>query len=220
MRARVVGAALAAVLLVDLVLVGVRAGDDDPGPEGRPSPGPSASPTAAAVPTAPPVDVDDLEARLRDPEGFERVSDATSRLGALDAKAFGALFSASATEAEEVRTGLVALGFQTARGHLWLREGAFYGCVVIRFASVAGARALLASSAEETSAEQAFRSATVPGAQTYVEQADGLSVQHGVFARGRFVYEVTLTTPEPETDHARFDALLKLQRDHAEQSDP
>ena len=206
-RPLLVGVALAAVLVADLGVVAARR--DPPAYDGR-----------AAVPTSSPaaaLPVEDLEGRLRAPEGYERVDDAESQLGDLDARAFAARFTAEPTEAERVRTGLLARGFQQARGHLWRDGPVVYGCVVVRVATPAGAQQLLASSRRD---EGAFTSATVPRAVTYVEEVGGFSVQHGLFARGRFVYEVTLTTAEPEADHARFDALLQEQRDHAERSDP
>jgi hypothetical protein len=202
----VVGTALVAVLATDLAVVAARR---DP-PAYRDVPAPTASP-AVGLPA------EDLEGRLRAPDGYERVDDAESQLGDLDARAFAARFTEEPAEAERVRTGLLARGFQQARGHLWRDGAVVYGCVVVRVATPAGAQQLLASSRRS---EGAFTSATVPRAVTYAEEVGGFSVQHGLFARGRFVYEVTLTTAEPETDHARFDALLQEQRDHAERSDP
>jgi hypothetical protein len=222
MRPALVGApavavVLGGVLVADLALVVARSGDD------RPRPTASATPTATPTPTptrAPGTRVpfEDLESRLLAPPGYEQVDDAESRLGTLDAAAFAARFTTDAKEADRVRTGLVSLGFETARGHLWVGGGRVYSAVVARMADGGGAARLLATS--RAGATGRFTSRTVPGALTYVEEVDGFSVQHGLLVRGRFVYEVTLTTPEPERDHAVFDRLLQVQRDHAEQSDP
>lgn len=212
----IVGAALAAVLLTGLGTVAVRSGSPS-APAAAQRPVPTTAPTATRAPGVR-LPFGDLEGRLGAPVGYERVDDAESRLGALDAGAFAARFAATPEEAEQVRTGLVALGFQAARGHLWLSEGRVYGCVVVRLATGGGAKQLLDGSRKDTTGR--FTSGTVPRALTYVEEVGGFSVQHGLFARGRFVYEVTLTTPDPEDDHAVFDELLLAQRNHAEQSDP
>lgn len=211
-RLVVVSAALVAVLAADLVTVAVRSGDDH-----RPTP--AATPTATPTPSPVALAADDLEGRLRAPEGFALVDDAESRLGDLTVGAFARRFSRTAAEATTAEQGLRLLGFEASRGHLWSGpEGQQYACVVVRMASRRGADRLLASSRQD--ARRTFRSATVPGAVTFVDEVAGSSVQHGVLVRDRFVYEVTLTTPEPETDHAEFDRLLLAQRDHAERSDP
>lgn len=176
-------------------------------------------PTGVSSPSPTRVPFTDLERRLLAPGGdYRLVPDTESRLGTLDAEGFAARFGEGAAATDAVARGLEALGFERARGHLWVDEGRVYGAVVVRFDDGAGAKKLKDSSA--AGATGRFTSATVPGAVTYVESVDGFSVQHGIFARGRFVYEVTLTTPTPEDDHAEFDALLLAQRDHAERSDP
>lgn len=219
-RLPLVAAALAAVLVTDLVTVAVRGGDPTASPtpvSPVPSGAPSATPTVSTAPVA--LGPDDLEGRVPAPDGFELVDDTESRLGDLTVSAFARRFADSPAEATTAERGLRLLGFEAARGHLWSGpRGRLYGCVVVRLATRKGADRLLSSSRE--GATGVFRSATVPGALTFVEEVDGFSVQHGVFARDRFVYEVTLTTLEPETDHAQFDRMLLAQRDHAERSDP
>ncbi|MDP3713637.1 MAG: hypothetical protein Q8R60_14270 [Mycobacteriales bacterium] len=207
---RLVAAGLALVVAADLVTVAARSGSDD---VGSARPAPTASPTAAV-----PLADADLEGRLPGPGGFTRVDDTASRLGDLTVSGFASRFSSSAAEAQTSEQGLRLLGFEASRGHLWSGDEGLYGCVIVRLATRKGADRLLASSRED--ATGTFTSATVPGAFTFVDEVEGFSVQHGLFVRDRFVYEVTLTTLEPETDHAVFDRLLLAQRDHAERSDP
>lgn len=203
---------LAVVLVGDLATVAVRAGDDPPARPAAAAPVPAPT-AAAALPDT------DLEGRLPGPDGFTRVDDTESRLGDLTAAGFARRFSSTAAAAQTAEQGLRVLGYQAGRGHLWSDDaGRLYGCVVVRLATRKGADRLLASSRED--ATGTFTSATVPGAFTFVDEVEGFSVQHGLFVRDRFVYEVTLTTLEPETDHAVFDRLLLAQRDHAERSDP
>lgn len=213
---RLVAAGLALVVVADLVVVAARSVDEPAGPAARAS-APQATPAPTSSPAA--LDDGDLEGRLPAPEGFTRVDDAEARLGELTVGAFARRFSSTAAQAETAERGLRLLGYQAGRGHLWSDdEGRLYGCVVVRMATRKGADRLLASSRED--AAGTFTSATVPGAFTFVDDVEGFSVQHGLFVRDRFVYEVTLTTLEPEVDHAVFDRLLLAQRDHAERSDP
>lgn len=211
---KLVAVGLALVVVADLVTVAVRRGGDPTSPAASPAAG------ATPAPTAPPAALaaDDLEGRLPSPDGFTRVDDTESRLGDLTVSGFAGRFSSSAAEAQTAEQGLRLLGFEASRGHLWSGDEGLYGCVVVRLATRKGADRLLASSRED--ATGAFTSSTVPGAFTFVDEVEGFSVQHGLFVRDRFVYEVTLTTLEPETDHAVFDRLLLAQRDHAERSDP
>jgi hypothetical protein len=90
--------------------------------------------------------------------------------------------------------------------------------LVYRFMTAEGAKELMELSRED--ATGVFTSRSVPGAFAYAVKEGVYNLQLGMFARGRFVYEITVLTPEPEPDHATFDAPLLRQRNVAVRADP
>lgn len=222
-----VGALLAGVLGGGLLALGADDGDPAAPVAGSAttarasaSPRPAApSPAASTKPTAPPaaLDPDDLEGRLLKPDGYTQLSDTLTELGDLTLDEAVKLESATEAEAEDVRALLRLLGYQRGRAHSFGGDGEQLTLVVYRLAGAAGVQQL---AAPDRTAEGAFTSRTVPGADTTVAQVPDVgSVQVGLLGRGRFFYEVVLVTDEP-VPHDSFDAVLEQVRDRAVRSDP
>jgi len=231
----VVAATFAVLVLVGLLLTSVRSkGGDASSPSAARSSGaspraeaggqatvsPSTAPTlpeATSSPTAAPA-ADDLESRLLQPDGFTRVSDIDSGLGELRLEDV-----APGASGADARAGLKRLGFQSARAHLYRGSGAQRDLLVsitgYRLSTRNGADKLLAQSRSAAKGEP-FRSATVPGAYTYDSTAGRYAAQKGLLARSSFVYEVSVLSTSPSSDHTLFDRLMQQQRDLAVQSDP
>jgi hypothetical protein len=190
-------------------------------PAATPTPSPSPSALPAVTPPVPhgPLDIEDLEGRLVVPSGgYERLSDRTLHLGSMTPDALIRRVKLSAAEAQDARVGLRLVHMQKAFGHAYSGE-VLSAFIVMRFRTADDAATFLRY-ARADEHQGVFRSRTVPGAFAQVETSKGFSTQIGMFARGRFVYEVDVITTAPERDHANFNGLLKLQRDLAFRSDP
>ncbi len=185
-------------------------------PAGQAAASPRAPTATTATPTPPPPPTRlasaDLEGRfLTPPADFERQSDTRTMLGTLDAAGVIRVAGITGDEAADGAAGLRLLGFRRAVAHQWVGDGAALVVLVYEFKDSRGAARIV----EATDEPGTFRSRTVPAATAYTDAAGGLSRQHGLFASGNHVFEIAVVTPEPEADHARFDQLLKTQRDRA-----
>jgi uncharacterized RDD family membrane protein YckC len=187
-------------------------------PSAAPSP---AAPSPSPTPTVPvgQLPLEDLESRLATPgDDYTPLSDRVTELGDVGADSLIDRQRMPADEREAAKAGLRLLGFEKARGHGYDNEDAVVTLLVYRFKTAEGAQELMELSRED--ATGTFTSRTVPGAFTWAVKEGVYNLQLGMFARGRFVYEITVLTPEPEPDHATFDAVLLRQRNVAVRADP
>ena len=185
---------------------------------------PGAEPAAVATTPAAPDTPDSVRAALEErvlapPKPTERLPDAQNGLGLLSAEGVLALAGGSEQDRASAARGLELLGFREALGRAWSTGDRVYVVLVYRFAAPEGANGLVQGLRTRLPGP-AFRSRTVPSAVAYTGRSDRFFEQHGSFARGRYVYEVTLLTPAQDRRHARFDALLERQSTRAARLDP
>ncbi len=195
----VVAAAVGLVLLAGLSTVAVRL---------------DRSPAGAAPSTG---SVAELDRRVQPPPApLVAVPDERFRLGALDLEGVLALAGGTPDQRAAAAKGLALLGFRQAVGHAWSGGGSTYVLLVYRFESADGSVGLLRGLRAQPPGPL-FEVAAVPDAVAY---GGSLTEQHVSFARGPYVYELTLGTAAPDTGHAQLEALLAAQRDRALTLDP